>query len=141
MNTIEINDTNYQSYTHLDIVAFSFARGSAMGEPGGIIIIDAEGQDYHANYLYGRPHPISTKHLQAVIPVLSSLNFSLADCQSGHEDWETVDLGYGNILVLKKDICPAFHKAVEEAHFEVLGQLYQRWKRIIRNLLGKGKGI
>ena len=104
MNTIEINDTNYQSYTRLDIVAFSFARGSAMGEPGGIIIIDAEGQDYHANYLYGRPHP-------------------------------------GNILVLKKDICPAFHKAVEEAHFEVLGQLYQRWKRIVRNLLGKGKGI
>ena len=43
MNTIEINDTNYQSYTHLDIVAFSFARGSAMGEPGGIIIIDADG--------------------------------------------------------------------------------------------------
>ena len=141
MNTIEINDTNYQMYTHLDIVAFSFARGSAMGEPGGIIIIDADGQGYHANYLYGRPHPISTKHLHAVIPVLSSLNFSLADCQSGHEDWETVDLGYGNILVLKKDICPAFHKAVEEAHFEALGQLYQRWKRIVRNLLGKGKGI
>ena len=82
--------------------------------------------------------PSTYRPFQAVIPVLSSLNFSLADCQSGHEDWETVDLGYGNILVLKKDICPAFHKAVEEAHFEVLGQLYQQWKSIVRNLLGKG---
>ena len=44
MDTIEINDTNYQSFTRLPIVDFSFARGSAMGEPGGII--KAEGAMY-----------------------------------------------------------------------------------------------
>ena len=135
MDTIEINDTNYQSFTHLPIVAFSFARGSAMGEPGGITIIDASGQDYHANYLYGRPRPITTEHLSAVIPVLSRLNFSLLTCQSTDAEWETVDLGYGNYLVLNKSISPAFHKAEAEAHFTQLGQLYQAWERIVRRLL------
>lgn len=139
MQTIEINDTNYQSYTSLPVVAFSFARGGAMGEPGGITIIDSEGQDYHANYLYGHPHPISTDHLQAVIPVLGCLNFSLVSCQSGDADWETVDLGYGNILVVKKDISPAFHKAVAKAHLNQVGQLYQQWERIVRSLLVKGE--
>ena len=105
MDTIEINDTNYQSFTRLPIVAFSFARGSAMGEPGGITIIDDEGQDYHANYLYGRPRPITTEHLCAVIPVLRRLSFSLLACQSDDAEWETVDLGYGNYLVLNKSIC------------------------------------
>ncbi len=137
MDTIEINDTNYQSYTRLPIVAFSFARGSAMGEPGGITIIDAEGQDYHANYLYGRPRPITTEHLCAVIPVLRRLNFSLLACQSGDAEWETVDLGYGNYLVLNKSISPAFHKAEAEAHFTQLGQLYQAWEGIVYRLLGK----
>lgn len=134
MDTIEINDTNYQSYTHLPIVAFSFARGSAMGEPGGVIIIDAEGQDYHTNYLHGRPRPITTEHLSAVIPVLRRLNFSLLACQSADAEWETVDLGYGNYLVLNKSISAAFHKAEAEAHFTQLGQLYQAWESIVRSL-------
>ena len=50
MNIIEINESNYQSYTNLDIAAFSFAYEGAMGEGGGIYIIDKAGQIYHANY-------------------------------------------------------------------------------------------
>ena len=42
MNRIEIDELNYQDYQHLDIVAFSFARGGAMGDPGGIIIVDSD---------------------------------------------------------------------------------------------------
>ena len=34
MNIIEIDELNYQDYTNLDIVAYSFARGGAMGDPG-----------------------------------------------------------------------------------------------------------
>ena len=139
IQAIEINDTNYQSYTQLPIVAFSFAHEGAMGEPGGIIIVDAEGRDYHANYAYGHPHPISAEHLQAVIPVLSRLNFSIAGCQSGDADWETVYLGYGNYLVLSETITPAFHEAVAEAHFNRSSQLYQQWERIVMSLIGKNK--
>jgi hypothetical protein len=47
MNRIEIDELNYQDYQHLDIVAYSFARGGAMGDPGGIKIVDSDGQVYH----------------------------------------------------------------------------------------------
>ena len=39
MNRIEIDELNYQDYQHLDIVAYSFARGGTMGDPGGIKIV------------------------------------------------------------------------------------------------------
>jgi hypothetical protein len=47
MNIIEISNSNYQDYLSVDIVAFSFAYAGAMGESGGIIIIDRAGQIYH----------------------------------------------------------------------------------------------
>lgn len=53
MNIIEISESNYQDYFSLDIVAFSFAYEGAMGEMGGIYIIDRGGQIYHANYFMG----------------------------------------------------------------------------------------
>jgi hypothetical protein len=135
MDIIEINDTNYQSYTHIPIVAFSFAHGGAMGEPGGIIIIDSEGQAYHANYVYGDDH-LDPSHIEDVIPVFSHLSFSLLGCQTENTDWEYVALGFGNNLLVRKDLSDRFNKAVEEAHFEYAGQLYQRWKGIVMSLLG-----
>ena len=137
MNITEIYETNYQSYTHLSIVAFSFARGGAMGEPGGIFIIDREGQVYHANYVYGDNH-IDGDHIKDVFPVFSHLNFSLRDCQSGNADWESIDLGYGNYLLLNKDLSDRFHQAVEKANYQVVGELYQNWKGIVLRLLDKG---
>ena len=40
MIIIEITESNYQNYLDLDIVAFSFAFDGAMGEGGGIYIVD-----------------------------------------------------------------------------------------------------
>lgn len=133
---MEINDINYQSYTHLPIVAFSFAHGGAMGEPAGIYIIDANGQVYHANYAYG-DHHLDPSHINDIIPVFSDIKLGLLGGRSENDGWETVDLGYGNTLVLRKDISRPFHEAIAEAHFEHSGQLYQRWKSIVLGLLGK----
>ena len=37
---IEITESNYKDYCSLDIVAFLFAQPGAMGDPGGVEIID-----------------------------------------------------------------------------------------------------
>lgn len=47
---IEITKSNYMDYCSLDIVAFAFAQPGAMGEPGGVEIIDTKGRFYHTNY-------------------------------------------------------------------------------------------
>ena len=49
-----------------------------MGDPGGIKIVDSDGQVYHANYCYGR-HTIKSEHIKAVIPVFEDLRISLKE--------------------------------------------------------------
>ena len=126
MNRIEIDELNYQDYLSLDIVAFSFARGGAMGDPGGIIIVDSDGQVYHANYCYGR-HSIKSEHIKAVIPAFEDLRISLTTCKTENDNWLTIDLGYGNYLFLSKAISEAFNREVEAGDYETVGVLYQRW--------------
>jgi hypothetical protein len=136
MNVIEIDELNYQDYTNLDIVAYSFARGGAMGDPGGIKIVDSDGQVYHANYCYGR-HTIKSEHIKAVIPVFKDLRISLANCKTENDDWLTVDLGYGNCLFVSKSIRDAFNREVEAGDYDTVGSLYQRWQRIVLKILSQ----
>ena len=76
MNVIEITESNYQDFTTLDIVAFSFAYEGAMGKMGGIYIIDREGQIYHANYFMG-DECLDRDHIKDVIPVFVDLEHGL----------------------------------------------------------------
>jgi len=136
MNIIEINESNYQDYTKLDIVAFSFAYEGAMGEMGGIYIIDKAGQIYHANYFWG-DNLIDRDHIKDIIPVFKDLEFGLLGCETSNENWESVDLGFGNSLLVTNTISEAFNKKVEEANFERSGQLFQHWPGFVLGLLGK----
>ena len=136
MQTIEISESNYQDYLDLDIVAFSYAHEGAMGEPGGICMIDKAGQDYHANYYWGK-NAIHKDHIKDIIPVFAELELGLLGAESNNENWKSVYLGFGNILFLNKDISDDFNKKVEEADFQSSGELYQHWSDIVLGLLGK----
>ena len=48
---VEITQTNYSDFQKLDILAFSCAECGAMGEHGGIIMVDTQGHVYHTNML------------------------------------------------------------------------------------------
>ena len=137
MNIIEINESNYQSYTNLDIAAFSFAYEGAMGEGGGIYIIDKAGQIYHANYFMA-DQCIERDHIKDIIPIFDDLEFGLLGCETSNEDWKSVDLGFGNSLLVTNTISEAFNKKVEEANFERSGQLFQHWPGFVLDLLGNG---
>ena len=134
MNRIEIDELNYQDYQHLDIVAYSFARGGAMGDPGGIKIVDSDGQVYHANYCYGR-HTIKSEHIKLIIPVFEDLRISLNSCKTENDNWLTIDLGYGNYLFVSKAISDAFSREVEAGDYDTVGALYKRWLSIVLKIL------
>lgn len=138
MDTIEIDELNYQDYQDLDIVAYSFARGGAMGDPGGIEIVDRGGQVYHANYCYGR-HSIKSEHIKAVIPVFENLRIGLlTSCKTENDNWLSVDLGYGNYLFVSKAIGDRFNREVEAIDDQSVGVLYQRWLGIVKRILKEG---
>ena len=135
MNIIEISELNYQAYTKLDIVAFSFAYEGAMGEHGGIYIIDKDGQMYHANYCYG-VNCIERDHIKDIIPIFTELEFGLLGCETKNEDWVSVDLGFGNSLLMRKEISDSFNKEVKEDDYQGFGVLFQQWPGIVLKLLG-----
>ena len=131
---IEITESNFKDFCALDIVAFSFAQPGAMGEPGGVLIVNAMGQVYHANYCNGE---IDYDHLLEVVPALKDCEFGIL----GHQTptgWSPFYLGFGNHLNIKDDYSYEFEVAVAEKHFKNKGELYQQWLGMVMELLGKG---
>lgn len=137
MSIIEVNEVNYQAYTNLDIAAFSYAFGGAMGEPGGIYIVDKAGQIYHANYCWG-DNRLKKEHIKDIIPAFKDLSFGLSGCEINNDNWSYVGLGYGNNLLIIKNISDGFNKKVAEANYRHSGELFQHWPGIVLGLLGKG---
>ncbi len=126
---IEITESNYKGYCGIDIAAFSFAQPGAMGEPGGVEIIDAQGWFYHTNYCYG---DISYEQLLEVVPVLKDCKIGIAG-QQVPEGWKAVYLGFGNHLTIKADYYDKFEKETRNRHIEEAGMLYQQWSEIVLN--------
>ena len=137
MNLIEINESNYQDYLKLDIVAFSFAYEGEMGEPGAIFIVDRDGQFYHTNYCWS-DDCIDREHIKDLIPVFVDLDFGLLGCESKNKNWQSIDLGYGKSLLICNDISVVFNKKVDEANFQTSGELFQQWPGIVLGILNKG---
>ena len=137
MNIKEINESNYQAYTKLDIVAFSFAYEGAMGDAGSIYIIDKAGQIYRAYYCW-KEDSIAREHIKDIIPIFEDLQFQMFGIEIDNENWQSVDLGFGNSLMITKDISDEFNQKVKEANFLRPGELFQHWVGIVLGLIGKG---
>ena len=128
---IEITESNYKGYCGIDIAAFSFAQPGAMGEPGGVEIIDAQGCFYHTNYCNG---DISYEQLLEIVPVLKDCKIETFDHQVP-EGWKAVYLGFGNHLTIKADYHEQFEKEVHNRHIKRDGELYQQWVEIVLKIL------
>lgn len=132
----EINKSNYQDYRNLDIVAFSFAYAGAMGERGGIYIVDRDRQIYHANYVVG-DCCIESEHIKDIIPIFEELSFGLLGCETMNENWTAIDLGFGNSLLIIKEFSEDFNREVIAGNYQGFGVLFQNWPGIVLRILGK----
>ena len=130
----EITNSNYQDYTKIDIAAFSYAYEGAMGEGGGICIIDREGELYHANYYYGNDY-LEPEHVKEVIPAIEEIEFYLFGCKVKNENWEFVYLGFGNNLFIASDLAEGFKKKMVEEQIDSAADLYLRWQSFVLDLV------
>lgn len=128
---IEITESNYKGYCGIDIAAFSFAQPGAMGEPGGVEIIDSQGWFYHTNYCYG---DISYEQLLEIVPVLKDFKIETFDHQVP-EGWKAVYWGFGNHLTIKAEYYNQFEEEVHNRHIKGEGELYQQWVEIVLKIL------
>ena len=132
-DTIKITESNYKDYCAIDIVAFLFAQPGAMGDPGGVEIIDAQGQSYYTNYCY---NGISYDQLVEVVPDLKNSKIGIVGHQVP-EGWNAIYIGYGNHLTIKSDYYNQFQEEADNRHIKEASVLYQQWYGIVLKLLGK----
>lgn len=101
MEVISIDEKNYKDYLALDIVAFSFAYGGAMGSGGEILVITRDAQTYSMNYVFGY---MTIEMCYEVCPPLQECSFGFIDVEETPSGWEGISLGAGNFLVFADSI-------------------------------------
>ena len=57
-------------------------------------------------------------------------------CETINENWVPVNLGFGNSLLMIKDIYDDFTKKAEEANYQYSHEIYKHWLSIVRSLIG-----
>ena len=98
---IFINDKNYRDYLNLDVVAFSFAYGGAMGSGREIIVITKGAGIYSMNYVFG---DMTIEMCDEVCSTLKDCEFGVLEVEKTPNGWKGIGLGMGNFLVLAEPI-------------------------------------
>ena len=140
-NVIEINSSNKEKATGLDIVAFQWAAGGACGEPGGVVFITKDSNVYHTNYVFDR-YGITWDDLCEIFPPLLQVKAGIFGGGFYPEGWKDQYLGLVNYLVVHESIWETFsdmaHKALEHPHnVDDYAILYNIWVDVVLNTLGK----
>ena len=98
---IYIDDKNYRDYLNLDVIAFSFAYGGAMGIGGEILVITKDTNIYSMNYVFGY---MTIEMCDEVCPPLKDCEFGVLEVEKTPNGWKGISLGMGNFLVLADPI-------------------------------------
>lgn len=117
-----------------DIIMMSFAEPGAMGEPGGIIFLLNNLKAYHTNYCYDG---MDIKNLYSIFPPLETIKCGFHEVKDLDDNWDWLDMGFGNYLFIRKDIYDDYVKLVEQEITEEPreGHLYNRWIELAEQLL------
>ena len=130
-NVIYIDSKNYEEYSNLNVIAFSYAHGGAMGCGGEIIVITKDTNIYSMNYVYG---DMELEMCDVVCPPLKDCVFGFFDVEKTPEGYKGVALGAGNFLVLAE---PIYNQLKKEMLIMPPEIRYGRWMEMVLNLLRK----
>lgn len=133
---IEITQSNFESYSDIDIAAFSIAVPGAMGEGGGVIIVDTNGVLYHTNYCH---EYLDKTELETILPVMKGVKLGIFDYDWVPEQWTALYMGFGNHLIFKQIYSEKFMKSLKDNgiddHGIHMGNLYQKWLELMLEIV------
>ncbi|MBR2861326.1 MAG: hypothetical protein IKB86_05765 [Clostridia bacterium] len=133
MKKVELEQKDLEEKQFYKILFFMIAEGGAMGEPGAINFITDDGTLYHLNYVFGG---FNIQDVIKAFPMIAECEFGLFGFDSKvPKDWNYVNLGMGNHLIVKTKVFLAFSKLITK--YKSPGEIYQNWvkhaKRVIKN--------
>ena len=126
---ITLTPTNYKEFLPINIIAFSFAEGGAMGEGGSIIIVSDDGMSYHLNYVRDDWYDDC---IYEICPILKECSFSAFERLKYPTGWVYKSMGFGNHLLIHKLLEKQFSEATKD--FQAPWEYYENWEQIIEKL-------
>lgn len=134
---IEICNNELKRSLFAEVVFFSIAEGGAMGEPGGCLFFNKDGQAYHFNYVYG---DVDISKVEKVFPVLPECEFGLFGIDSKVPDgWNYVNLGAGNHLIVNDSVYSQFEELLGGE--ENPAMIYGKWVDIADSILNAKSAV
>lgn len=123
MKPISVSKEELNEDLFEDVLFFKFAEGGAMGEPGGVVWVKANGESYHCNYCYGDVRYEDLLKLFAPLKKCSFGMFGLGSTVPG--EWKYVSLGMGNHLIVAAPAYDEFKELTKDV--QRVSELYGRW--------------
>ena len=141
----EVGEKDVPVLLGLDIVAFQFAEGGAMGYHGGVFFVTSDRKVYYTCYLMpsyytGHAQCMSWDDLEKMFPPLKEFDHVIAHIGVvTPKGWEYTYLGMGNHLLIREDKWTDFQDAsarlIEKYPDKIL---YNLWIEAILNGLKAG---
>lgn len=126
----EICNADLKKSTFRETQFVMFAESGAMGEPGAVVIVTADGDIFHCNYVYG---DVELSKLCKTIPVLGEWYPGLFGAYDHiPEGWNCEYLGAGNHLLIRNDIYDEFKELIGENTDP--SQIYSTWFDVLDKL-------
>lgn len=107
-SVINLNTRDLKKSLFRNAQFISIAETGAMGVPGEVLIITSSGKGFSYNYCTG-----DVNKLFNVIPALKYYG----KVGRAPDDWESIYLGSGHILLIRKDTCSEFKKVVGNVEY------------------------
>lgn len=126
---IALTPTNYKEFLPINIIAFSFAEGGAMGDGGSIIIVSDNGMSYYLNYVWD---DWSEDCIYEICPVLKECSLCAFERIKYPKGWIYRYMGVGNHLLVHELLEKQFSEATKD--FQTPVEYYQKWEQIIEKI-------
>lgn len=113
------------------VLFFSIAESGAMGEPGGVVVINAAGEVFLLNYVW---YEYSLADIEKIFPVLTECIFGLFGIDSVvPKGWNYVNLGFGNHLIVSDEVYSSFSAITKNCKEPV--EYYTSWFDAAKKIL------
>ena len=116
-----------------NVMFFQIAEGGAMGEAGGVVFINANGESFHFNYCEG---DITFSDMLLVFNILENCYFGFFGMGAVvPEGWNYADLGMGNHLLIASSVYDEFKELTKDVKraCELYSCWYEKAINIIQN--------
>lgn len=129
-NIVVLTRENYENYLPIQVKAFSFAEGGAMGYPGEFIIVENHDKIFKFNII---TFECNRAEIEKIIPLYYECRFGLFGRYDLPDGWVGFYLGAGNHLIIHASIREKFMEKAQNCQ-----GLYSNWQKIVVDILQEG---